>query len=62
MRSPMMIVAGVAIALFGTLFTLQGIGTVQGSPMSNTMTWTILGPLIALAGLALAWFGRRGRH
>lgn len=50
--------AGIALVLFGILFTLQGIGAVQGSPMSNTTTWTVLGPIIALAGLVLAIVNR----
>jgi len=52
---------GVLMVLFGVLFTLQGIGTVQGSPMSNTMTWTVLGPVIAVVGLGIAIAGWRRR-
>lgn len=47
-------IVGVIVALFGGLFTLQGFGAVQGSPMSNTTTWSVLGPIIALVGVALA--------
>jgi hypothetical protein len=53
---------GVLVALFGLLFTLQGFGAVQGSPMSNTTTWSVLGPIIALIGVGLAvaaWRPRR---
>lgn len=53
---------GVVVALFGLLFTLQGIGVVGGSPMSNTTTWTVLGPIIALIGVALAVGGWRTRR
>jgi len=49
-----MSVLGVVVALFGVLFTLQGVGKVQGSFMSNTTTWTVLGPIIALAGIGVA--------
>ena len=52
---------GVLIALFGLLFTLQGFGAVQGSPMSNTTTWSVLGPVIALIGVGLAVAGWRRR-
>jgi hypothetical protein len=46
---------GVLVALFGLLFTLQGFGViVSDSPMTNTTTWSIAGPVIALIGLALA--------
>ena len=54
-------VLGVLMVLFGVLFTLQGVGKVQGSFMSNTTTWTVLGPIIALIGLGLAITGWRRR-
>lgn len=47
-------IVGVVVALFGLLFALQGFGVVGGSPMSNTTTWSILGPIIALVGIAIA--------
>jgi hypothetical protein len=55
-------VLGVLIALAGLLFTLQGFGVVGGSPMSNTTTWSILGPIIAIIGIALAVGAWRGRN
>ena len=54
-------VLGVLTVLFGVLFTLQGVGKVQGSFMSNTTTWTVMGPIIALIGLGLAIAGWRRR-
>ena len=54
-------VVGVLVALFGVLFTLQGVGAVQGSPMSNTTTWSVLGPVIAVIGIGLAVAGWRRR-
>lgn len=58
MRQALLIV-GVVMALAGALFTLQGFGAVQGSPMSNTTTWSVLGPIIVLAGVVLAFVNRR---
>jgi hypothetical protein len=55
-------VLGVIVAMFGLLFTLQGFGVVGGSPMSNTTTWSILGPIIALIGIALALGALRRRN
>jgi amino acid transporter len=55
------VVLGVVVALFGLLFALQGFGVVSGSPMTNTTTWSILGPIIALIGIAIAFAGWRGR-
>jgi hypothetical protein len=54
-------ILGVLVALFGLLFTLQGFGAVQGSPMSNTTTWSVLGPVILLIGAGLAFAAWRRR-
>lgn len=51
------IVVGVLVALAGLLFALQGFGAVAGSPMSNTTTWSILGPIIAMIGIIIAIAG-----
>jgi putative effector of murein hydrolase LrgA (UPF0299 family) len=61
MRKPGWVIAGVIVALLGLLFTLQGVGVIKGSAMSNTAFWAIAGPVIILAGLALAGIGVRGR-
>jgi len=55
------VVLGLIVAAFGVLFALQGFGEVHGSPMTNTTTWSVLGPLIALAGLGIAFLGWRKR-
>jgi drug/metabolite transporter superfamily protein YnfA len=55
-------IVGVFVMLFGILFTLQGFGVVQGSPMSNTTTWSVLGPIIALAGVGIAFAAWRVRR
>jgi hypothetical protein len=54
-------IVGIVVAAFGVLFALQGFGVVLGSPMSNTTTWSVLGPIIALVGIALAFAGWRLR-
>jgi hypothetical protein len=59
MKRPAPFVAGIVIALLGILFTLQGIGVVSGSSMSNTTTWTLLGPIIAIVGVLLIVRGTR---
>jgi hypothetical protein len=45
---------GVIVAAFGVLFALQGFGVVGGSPMSNTTTWSIIGPITVLIGIGIA--------
>jgi len=57
-----LLIVGIAVTAFGVLFALQGFGVVGGSPMSNTMTWSILGPIIALIGIGIAFAAARGRR
>ncbi|OBA78029.1 hypothetical protein A9W99_25225 [Mycobacterium sp. 1164966.3] len=45
---------GLLVAVFGLIWALQGFGVLQGSPMSNTTTWSIIGPITALVGLVIA--------
>jgi drug/metabolite transporter superfamily protein YnfA len=54
-------ILGIVVAAFGVLFALQGFGVVLGSPMSNTTTWSVLGPIIALIGIGIAFVGWRLR-
>jgi hypothetical protein len=53
--------AGAIIALIGIIFTLQGVGVMGGSAMSGTTFWAVAGPVIALAGVAIAAVGWRRR-
>ncbi|OBG41450.1 hypothetical protein [Mycobacterium sp. E3198] len=50
---------GLLVALFGLIWALQGFGVLLGSPMSNTTTWSIIGPITVLIGLAIAVFSWR---
>jgi drug/metabolite transporter superfamily protein YnfA len=50
---------GLIVALFGLIWALQGFGVLLGSPMSNTTTWSIIGPITVLIGLAIAVFSWR---
>jgi integral membrane sensor domain MASE1 len=44
---------GVALALAGGVFTLQGIGILPGSFMSNNPQWIINGGITMLIGIGL---------
>jgi len=50
---------GLIVALFGLIWALQGFGVLGGSPMSNTTTWSIIGPITALIGIVIAVFSWR---
>jgi hypothetical protein len=52
---------GIVVTCFGVLWALQGFGVLGGSPMSNTTTWSVIGPITALVGIGVAAFGARMR-
>ena len=57
MRRVVLVGTGFLLTLAGVIFTLQGVGVLGGSVMSGVTFWAVAGPLIALAGLALAVTG-----
>jgi hypothetical protein len=61
MKSRLLIAAGIVVIVIGGLFALQGFGVIEGSAMSNSHTFEVVGPLVALAGLVLAALGLRHR-
>jgi hypothetical protein len=61
-KSSLLIGAGALITVVGIVFALQGLGYIGGSVMSGVTFWAIAGPLIALAGIAMAVFGVRSRR
>jgi hypothetical protein len=52
---------GVLLVLVGVLWALQGLDVVGGSPMSGVTLWAVIGPIVALIGVALVIAGVRGR-
>jgi len=58
---PLWVVAGVVLVLAGLLWTLQGIGVIGGSAMSDTTTWSIIGPIVLVVGALVMSVGIRGR-
>lgn len=47
------IVVGVIILLAGIVWTLQGFNILHGSVMSGSTLWAVIGPIVAILGLAL---------
>ncbi|NUO35690.1 MAG: hypothetical protein HOQ27_11590 [Dermatophilaceae bacterium] len=54
MNRPFRVIIGVVLVAMGVLWTLQGLGYVGGSVMSGQVFWAVIGPVVAVAGLALA--------
>lgn len=52
---------GVLAIVLGGLWTLQGLDVVENSMMSGVSAWAVIGPIVAVAGLALVVIGVRRR-
>jgi hypothetical protein len=61
-RQGLLISFGVVVTAAGVIFALQGLGYITGSVMTGTALWTVLGPLIAVAGLSMIAMGLRARR
>jgi hypothetical protein len=62
MRQIVLVVLGLAAALAGLVWTLQGLGYVGGSFMSGATVWAVIGPIVGLVGLVLITVGLRSRR
>jgi hypothetical protein len=60
MRNRLLAGVGALVAIVGIIWTLQGLGVVGGSVMSGKTLWAVLGPLVAVAGLAMVVASLRG--
>ena len=58
-RSPVLIVVGLLLVAMGLVWMLQGLGVIGGSAMSGQTLWAIVGPVVAVAGVALVVRGAR---
>ncbi len=59
MQRSLLTAFGLLVAIAGVIFTLQGVGLLKGSSMTGTTLWSVLGPIIAVAGLSVAVLVRR---
>jgi hypothetical protein len=57
----LLIFLGAVIFVAGIIFMLQGLGDLGGSTMTGKTLWAVLGPIIAVVGLAVAAIGIRTR-
>jgi hypothetical protein len=59
MRKQLLVGVGALLVMLGALWTAQGLGWIGGSAMSGQTTWAVVGPLVALVGVAMAVSGLR---
>jgi hypothetical protein len=61
MRKLLPVVLGTLMLVVGGVWTMQGLGYLEGSPMTGVEIWAILGPVVAGFGVALMLVGLRRR-
>jgi hypothetical protein len=59
MRTLSLVVGGIAI-FAGAVWVLQGSGVLPGSFMTGQRMWLVIGIIVGIVGLALAYNGLRG--
>jgi hypothetical protein len=52
---------GLVLVLVGLVWTAQGVGWLEGSPMTGETLWAVVGPVVAVVGVALV-VASRGRR
>lgn len=64
MRSWLALALGGLAIVVGVVWTLQGLGYVGGSAMTDERIWAVVGPIVAVVGLVLvgAWLRSRRRR
>lgn len=60
MKKTLPVLLGGLMVVMGGVWTFQGLGYLEGSPMTGVTTWAIVGPVVAGLGVALAFVGLRG--
>ncbi len=53
MKKAVPLVIGGLMLVVSLIWTLQGLGYLGGSPMTDVAVWAIIGPLVAGLGVAL---------
>lgn len=57
MKRTLPVTLGALMFVVGAVWTLQGLGYLEGSPMTGVAFWAIAGPLLAGLGVALVLVG-----
>lgn len=60
MKKVVMVALGVLLSAAGVVWTLQGLGYLEGSSMTGSNFWAIAGPIVAAAGISLLYVTLRG--
>jgi hypothetical protein len=59
MKGWLFVLVGILLLLLGGVWTLQGVGIIEGSAMSDVTFWAVVGPIVAVLGIVLMALGVR---
>lgn len=62
MRGWFRLTLGLLAVVAGALWTVQGLGYVDDSIMTDQRVWAAVGPVVVLVGLVVLWCGLRARR
>ncbi|WP_262283776.1 hypothetical protein [Micromonospora sp. MA102] len=62
MRGWFRLTVGLLAVVLGALWTVTGLGRVEGSVLTGHRIWAVAGPVLVLIGLVALWFGMRARR
>ena len=62
MKYLVLMVIGGLVVVTGAVWTLQGLGYINGSFMTGATLWAVIGPVVLLAGLAIMVAALRSRR
>ncbi len=62
MRGWLPLTLGLLAVVVGAVWTVQGLGYVGGSLMTDRRIWVVIGPIVVLVGLVVLWLGLRSRR
>jgi hypothetical protein len=60
LKKGLLVGGGLVLLVAGVTFGLQGAGVIGGNAMSGVTFWAVAGPVIAVAGVVMAFLGLRG--
>ncbi|GAA4685899.1 hypothetical protein [Phytohabitans rumicis] len=62
MKAWLPLALGLLAVVVGCVWTLQGLGYLTGSVMTDVTAWAIAGPIVGVLGLILIAIGLRARR
>ncbi|PTA43644.1 hypothetical protein [Micromonospora sp. RP3T] len=62
MRGWFRLTMGLLAVVIGTLWTVLGLGYVEGSVLTDRRIWALVGPVVVVVGFVALWLGMRARR